>query len=428
MSAHPLAARVEEHRLDNGLSILLLCDPTAPVIAYQTWYRVGSRHEHEGRTGIAHLFEHLMFNQTEHLQAGDFDRLMEAAGGETNAATWVDWTYYKDNLPASRLELAVRLEADRMQHLTLTDAQVESEREVVMNERRFRVEDDVEGFLSEELFRLAFTRHPYHWPTIGWMRDIAAITPDDARAFYRTFYAPNNATVVLVGDFEPRAALAEISRHYGAIPAAEVPETRVPAEPPQDGERRTEAQKPVPADRLLLAWKAPAQGDADFIPLQVAHELLLGGPSARLHRRLVIETEITSSVTGMLAPFRDPGLFEVYAPLMRGRTAEEADGVIAAEVARLAKEPPAAAELDKARNRLETELWTDLETAEGKAEALGHYHSVLGDWRRLFEVEGRIAAVGPDDVAGAAARWLRPETRTVVIARPSGEAEEEDEA
>src|SRR5688500_7751684 len=160
---------IEKHRLKNGLVVLLMRDTAAPVVAYQTWYRVGSSHEKPGKTGIAHLFEHLMFNQTEHLAAGEFDRLMEQAGGETNAATWVDWTHYTDSVPASRLGLTARLEAERLRCLTLTDAQVETEREVVANERRLRVEDDVEGFLAEELYRLAFTRHPYHWPTIGWM-------------------------------------------------------------------------------------------------------------------------------------------------------------------------------------------------------------------------------------------------------------------
>src|SRR5262249_21634252 len=153
-------------------TILVLPDASAPVVSVQTWFRVGSRHERPGKTGIAHLFEHLMFNQTEHLQAGEFDRRMETAGGETNAATWVDWTYYRDNLPASALGLALELEADRMQHLTLTAVQLESEREVVANERRFRVDDDVDGFLAEQIYRMAFKDHPYHWPTIGWMEDI----------------------------------------------------------------------------------------------------------------------------------------------------------------------------------------------------------------------------------------------------------------
>ena len=168
---HPFGPRlvVERHRLENGLEVVLVADHSAPVLAYQTWFRVGSRHERRGQTGIAHLFEHLMFNQTETLAAGEFDRLLESVGGETNAATWVDWTYYKNSVPASQLALVTRLEAERMHRLTLEVEQVESEREVVLNERRFRVDDDVEGFLAEELFRLAFTRHTYHHPTLGWV-------------------------------------------------------------------------------------------------------------------------------------------------------------------------------------------------------------------------------------------------------------------
>ncbi|HZS41130.1 MAG TPA: pitrilysin family protein, partial [Polyangia bacterium] len=171
VSEHPFGSLMTRlHRLPNGLRVLLLRDPSAPLVAYQTWFAVGSRHEREGTTGIAHLFEHLMFNQTESHPPGEFDRLLETVGGETNAATWVDWTYYRDSLPRAELQLAVELESDRMAHLVLGEDQVESEREVVANERRFRVEDDVDGFLSEELYRAAFTRHPYHWPTIGWMR------------------------------------------------------------------------------------------------------------------------------------------------------------------------------------------------------------------------------------------------------------------
>src|SRR5262245_54692377 len=216
VSEYPFSASltVRMHRLENGLQVILLRDPAAPVFAYQTWFAVGSRHEKEGTTGIAHLFEHLMFNQTETLAPGEFDRKLETVGGETNAATWVDWTYYRDNLPQAELPLVVALEADRMAHLVLGDKQVESEREVVANERRFRVEDDVDGFLNEELFKLAFTVHPYHWPTIGWMKDIHAISIDDCRAFYRTYYAPNNATLVVVGDVDEERVLALVEQHY----------------------------------------------------------------------------------------------------------------------------------------------------------------------------------------------------------------------
>jgi zinc protease len=430
---HPFgpALSVERHRLDNGLAVVLLRDPSAPVLAYQTWFRVGSRHEVPGRTGIAHLFEHLMFNQTESLPAGEFDRMMELAGGETNAATWVDWTYYRNSLPASELPLAVRLESDRMHNLTLTDAQVESEREVVSNERRLVVDDDVEGFLFEELYKLAFSRHPYHHPTIGWMADIQAISTADARAFYRAYYAPNRATVVIAGDIDPAATLALLETHYGPIPQADVHEPTAEPEPRQDGERRARFAKPVVAERAVYAYKAPAQGHADWLPLLAAAEILTGGQSSRLWRELVVEKEAATGVSAALTPFRDPGLCQLYVSLKRDRTSDAAEEAIDRAVAALAAAPPSAAELAKAKNRLETSFWSDLDGADGKAESLGHYETTLGDHRLLFEAARRLAEIGADEVQRAAATYLVREGRTIVVVEPSGEPgddpDEEDE-
>jgi zinc protease len=410
---------IEKHRLRNGLIVLLLRDASAPVIAYQTWYRVGSSHERPGKTGLAHLFEHLMFNQTEHLAAGEFDRRMEAVGGETNAATWVDWTYYRDSVPASQLELAVSLEADRMAHLTLTEKQLESEREVVASERRMRVDDDVEGFLSEELFRHVFTTHPYHWPTIGWMDDIMAFSTEDCRAFYATYYAPNNATLVICGDIDVDATLALVDKHYGGIPAAALPTPSFAAEPVQVSERRASWKKPVTADRAVFAWRAPAQSHPDWLPLQLASEVLLGGPSSRLYRRLVVESETASSVSGMLMPVAQPGLFEVFASMVRGKTADDATAILDEEIRRLVAEPVSPAELAKCKNRYETGFWSELETADGKAEALGHYETVLGDCRTLLAAAERVRDLTGEDLQRAAATYLRRDTRTVLTIEPA---------
>src|SRR5688572_24852575 len=201
------ALHARRWRLDNGLGVIVVVDRTAPIVSYQTWYRVGSRHEEVGKTGLAHLFEHLMFAQTETLTPGEFDRVVERTGGESNAATWVDWTQYRLSLPAMDLPLAVRLESERMSRLVLTPETVEPERDVVTNERRERVEDDVDGWLDEQLMATAFEVHPYRWPTIGWMADIRSVGLDDIRAFYRTWYAPNNATLVVVGDVDEPALL-----------------------------------------------------------------------------------------------------------------------------------------------------------------------------------------------------------------------------
>ena len=414
--ARSLVAR--KYALDNGLSLILLRDPSAPVIAYQTWFRVGSRNEHEGRTGIAHLFEHLMFNQTEQLPPGEFDRRIESVGGDTNAGTWVDWTYYMDNAPKAALATLVALEAERMQHLTLGHDQVESEREVVSNERRQRVEDLVDGFLNEELYKRAFDAHPYHWPTIGWMTDIAAITIDDCRDFYRTYYAPNNATIVLVGDFDEEQAIALITEAYAKIPRQPVPADAVVVEPAQAAARRAEWQKPVSADRVNIGWRAVGQLHDDFAVFELIAELLAGGNGSRLYRKLVIECEIASSVNVSVAPFRDPGLFELSVGMTRGHAAEEAEVLIEEILAALAKDGPTGEEVSGARARLLTRFWIGLRPQNGKAEGMGHAEVTLGDFRRLFDAPRKYAAVDADAVKRVVGAYLRPDARTTVIARP----------
>src|ERR1700749_680263 len=221
------------YRLANGLGLLTAIDRSAPIVALQTWYRVGSRHERPGATGMAHLFEHLMFGQTQKLAPGEFDRLVEVTGGESNAATWVDWTYYRLSLPARDLALGLKLESQRMQHLVLEPTPVEAERDVVTNERRERVEDDVDGWLDEKLMASAFPVHPYRWPTIGWMEDIRALSLPDIPAFYRTWYAPNNATLVCVGDFDEAALMDLVATSYGGIAPAVLPEVARAPEPEQ---------------------------------------------------------------------------------------------------------------------------------------------------------------------------------------------------
>lgn len=422
VSSHPFGAgglTARMFRLANGLKVILVRDPSAPVFAYQTWFAVGSRHEREGITGIAHLFEHLMFNQTKNHPPGELDRLIETAGGDTNAATWVDWTYYRDNLPKAELQLAVELEADRMAHLTLGEKQVESEREVVANERRFRVEDDVDGFLNEELYKAAFTTHPYHWPTIGWMRDIEAISIEDCRTFYRTYYAPNNATVVLVGDVDEQGALGLIEEHYGPIPSSVIPPDQAPPEPEQTSERRLQWAKPVTADKLRIGYKAPPIGHADYTVLEVANEILFGGNSSRLHRRLVVDTEIASSAHASTAPFRDPGLYEISVGVQRGHAAAEAEAIVYEELDKLGTEPLLLHELDTAKTRLLTHFWRELRPQAGKAEALGHYETTVGDYRKLFAVADGYEAVAAVDIARVVRAYLRPERRTVAIAVPS---------
>jgi zinc protease len=405
-------------RLANGLGLVTGIDRSAPIVALQTWYRVGSRHERPGATGMAHLFEHLMFGKTERLPPGEFDRLVERTGGESNAATWVDWTYYRLSLPARDLPLGIRLESERMQQLVLEPAPVEAERDVVTNERRERVEDDVDGWLDEQLMAHAFTEHPYRWPTIGWMEDIRSLSLPDIRAFYRTWYAPNNATIVCVGDFEEAALLDLVATSYGAIAPAVLPSTQHAREPEQTRERVVRAPKPIATDRLLIGYKAPGQDHADWATLEIVATLLAGCPSARLYRRLVIEREAASSVDAQLTPFRDPSLLRLAVTAGRGHGADVILAAIDQELAAMAARPPERAEVEKAKAIAETDFWTSLVDVDGKAEAIGHYETALGDFRKVNTIAERLAAVTVGDVAQCVRGYLRPEHRTIVIAEP----------
>ncbi len=418
--------QVARYRMKNGLRILLLVDKSAPVVSYHTWYGVGSRHEHPGKTGLAHLFEHLMFNETKNLPKGEFDRTLEAAGGEVNAATWIDWTFYYENVPSSELPLVVRLEAERMQNLVLREPQVVSEKEVVANERRYRVDDDVEGAVNELLYKTAFTVHPYHWPTIGWMEDIQAFTTEDCEQFYSTFYAPNNAVLVMAGDFDEAEALALVQKHYGSLPPAQLPEHRFEVEPEQREERVLSVEKPTPTEKLALGYKSPPLGTREHAVFGVLNEILFGGRSSRLYRALVLDKELATEVRGSLSPSKDPGLYEIWISLREGKAAREALAVVDAELSRLASEPVRESELDKAKNRLELGFFQGMETASGKAEQLGFYELVLDDAHRVFAQLEAYREVTAQDLLEVA-KSLTPARRTTIFVEPSGEMPDDDE-
>ncbi len=416
---HPFGGEtVHRWRFGNGLTVLLLVDASAPIASYHTWFKVGSRHERPGKTGLAHLFEHLMFNETENLRAGMFDRKLEENGAESNAATWVDWTYYYESLPAARIKLAVRLEAERMTRLVLREPQVASEKEVVANERRFRVDDDVEGAASELLYKTAFAQHPYGWPTIGWMEDIQGFSPDDCAAFYRTYYAPNNATVIVVGDVRERDLLLAIRAEYGSISAQDIPPEDIVPEPPQREAREVETRKPTATEKLLLAYRGPALGDADHATMTVLSEVLFGGRASRVYRALVIEHEIATDVRGWVSSFRDPGLFECMATARPGQTTGAIQALMEKNFARVRAEVVDEEELARAKARLELGLFQQLETIPGKAEQIGFFETVIGDPSYAFRRVEEFRRTTASDVRRAARRYLADESRTIVRVLP----------
>lgn len=419
------ALKIERFSLNNGLSVLLVEDHAAPVVAYHVWFRVGSRHERQGKTGLAHLFEHLMFNEVEGLPAGEFDRKMEEAGAESNASTWLDWTQYNEAIPKDQLSLVIELEALRMSRLVLREPQVASEKEVVANERRYRVDDDVEGAVNELLWKTAFQTHAYHWPTIGWMSDIEGFTVEDCVDFYRTYYSPNNATVVVVGDVSEAQLLRELSTAYGEIPPAELPLEDVRPEPPQVDERRVEVTQPTTTQKLVVGYKSPGIGDFDHPALSLLSEVLFGGRASRVYKRLIRDLELCSEVRAFLGPFRDPGLFEIFASARGEHTAEEILTVIDEEMAKVREAPPTADEIDRARARLELGLVAGLETADGKASTIGFYETVLGDPGASFSRLEGMARINASDLLRAARRYLVESGRSLVLVRPQLATEEE---
>ncbi|MEM8609304.1 MAG: pitrilysin family protein [Myxococcota bacterium] len=417
VSAQPFgeALELQRYRLGNGLNVLLLEDRSAPTVSYHTWFRVGSRNEEPGKTGLAHLFEHLMFSETKNHSHGEFDRLMERAGAEANAATWTDWTYYYENAPKAALPLLVELESDRMSNLILREPQVRSEKEVVANERKLRVDDDIEGRALEQLYANAFKAHPYRWPTIGWMNDIRGFTVRDCRRFYRSYYAPNKATVIVAGDFDARQVLGLIQEHYGHLSASrETNRWTLPVEPAQRRERRYRIQAPTPTDKLLLGYHVPGFAHADTPALIVINEVLFGGRSSRLYRRLCESEELALSVRGAVSPFIDPGLFEVWISMREGKRVPDALSMLDQEIERLVTHGPTATELEKAVNQIELSFLYSMETAGGKAEQLGFYETVVADGASAIDRLDDYRRIRDQDVQRVIAKYLRPSRRTRV--------------
>ncbi len=410
--------QIERYRFDNGLTLLLLVDDAAPVVSYQTWLAVGSRHEKAGKTGIAHLFEHLMFNETESLALGELDRKLEQAGAESNAATFLDWTFYLENLPADALALVVELESDRLQHLVLREPQVASEREVVANERRQTVDDDVDGTITEALYLEAFTAHSYRWPTIGLMADIKGLTTEDCRSFYASYYAPNNATLVVVGDVQRREALEMLGAAYGSIPAATIPSEQTTAEPPQTAERRRQLSLPTATHKLALGYHCPAMGEPDYPALTLLTDILFGGRSSRVHLALVQRAELATAAGGYVGSFRDPALLDIYLTARPGISNSTLLAALDEQLDRVVQQAPTEAELERARARVELSSLRALETAAGKAEQIGFCELVLGDPAGLFGLLEAYGRVSRSDLLRVAQRYLLPKSRTVIEIAP----------
>ena len=409
----PGADRVATRMLDNGMQIVVWPDADIPNVAMYTWYRVGSRNEHPGITGISHFFEHMMFNGTKTRPPGEFDRVMEANGGRNNAYTSSDVTVYQNWFPRTALELIFELEADRMRNLDFDPKVVESERGVVYSERRSSVDNDNFGVLIEQMQASAYVAHPYQIPTIGWPSDIEGWKIEDLQAFYQQYYAPNNAVMFVVGDVTPEEVFALAGKHLAGIPAQPAPEPVITREPPQLGERRLRIEREGQTPLLAMAWHAAAAPDRESRVLEVTLAILGDGDSSRLHQRLVERERAAIQVGTALDQGFDPGLAWVYAIVPPGGDPARTEQLVDEELARLAADGPSTAELTKARNQALAGFWRGLETISGKAQALGEYQVFHDDYRKLFEAPTVYQGITADDVRAAVADILRSGNRTV---------------
>ncbi|MFY3745333.1 M16 family metallopeptidase [Anaeromyxobacter sp. Red801] len=411
-------AQVRAHTLSNGLRVRVLPERSTPTVSYYTFFQVGSRNERLGLTGISHLFEHMMFNGAARYGPKEFDRVLEARGGHSNAYTSNDVTAYYEDFAAEALETVVDLESDRMRSLRLTEDSLEQEREVVKEERRLRTENSIFGLMEEQLESLVFLAHPYRWPVIGWMEDIQRIAREDCEAFFRTYYAPSNAAVYVVGDVDPDATLRLVERYYADIPAGPRPAPVPQGEPPQRGERRATVRYPAQAPALLAGWRGPAARSPDSAALDVLQVCLAVGESSRLRRRLVQELELAVSVSISWGWRIDPGVFLAFAELAPGVPVEKAEKELWAELARVAARGVTAAEVRRAKALLRSSVLHELATHHGVAHALGQAEALLGDWREAGRALEHYAAVGVRDVRRVAAEYLDPTRRSVVVLDP----------
>ena len=415
------ASQVHTHQLANGLKLLVWPNHNIPSVSLHNWVRAGSRNEGGGRTGLAHFFEHMMFNGTSHRARGEFDRLMEAEGGSNNAFTSQDVTVYQDWFPKSALELVFELESDRIANLAFEPAVVENERKVVYSERRLRVDDSNAALLDEQVQATAFQVHPYRIPTIGWPKDIESWTLDDLLGFYRTYYAPNNCTLIVVGDVEPERVFALAERTFGLIPRGRTPPPVDAREPEQRGERRIALTRPGQNPLLQLAWHAIRASDEREPALNVLQTILVGGDASRLHRSLVEEDRLAVAIGGGWSEGFDPNVFVLHATLPEGGDTGTLEAAINAQLARVVAEGVTEAELRRAKNLAAADFWRGVATIDGQARLLGEYAVMHGDHRQLFTAPESYERVTLEDVQQIARTVFDPRRRTVGELQPTAE-------
>lgn len=423
MLAAAAHAEVFEKTLNNGLRVVVKEDHRAPVVVQQVWYHVGSMDEWTGKTGIAHALEHMMFKGTRSVPAGEFSKRIAAAGGRENAFTSYDYTAYFQQLHKSKLPLAMKLESDRMQNLLVSNKEFDKEIKVVMEERRWRTDDEPHSLLSEQMMATLYEEHPYHHPVIGWMNDLKTLTADDVRAWYRRWYRPNNAVLVVAGDVNAKDVFQLAQHYYGGIPQRPVPPTQDFSEPPQLGVKRIVVKAPAELPYLVMAYHAPTLRDPqhDWQPyaLEVLAGVLDGNDSARLNKSLVREQQLASSVgAGYDSLARGPSLFTLEGTPSEGKTSADLEAGLRAQIEKLAKDGISADELQRVKAQVTAGEVYKRDSVFYQAMQIGQLESIGLSYKDIPVMLQKIQAVTAQQVQDVAREFLKDDNLTVAVLDP----------
>jgi len=419
---------VQRHTLRNGLSLLILEDHSAPTFCYLTYFKVGSRNERPGITGISHLFEHMMFNGSSKFGPKVFDRLIESGGGYSNGSTWYDATNYYEEVSSESLETVLDLESDRMRSLLITPENLEQERSIVKEERRLRTDNSTEGKIFELLMANAFIASPYRWPVVGWEPDLNNISLEDCKDYFRTYYAPNNAVVVIVGDVDAAKTRALMDKYFGDLPSQSPPRGVIDPEPEQKGEKRVIHRMQAELPAIMVGYKTVAWDHADSPVLEVIRSILTDGESSRLYRTLIYEKQIATEAYAFFRPSIHAGLFIIYVQAKEEVEAAALEAALGDVVRAMAAGEVTDRELQKARNQIRAEAIKELKDNSGKADRIALYESMAGDYKKMFTVLDQVDAVTRDDVVRVAKKYFDIDRRTIVtlIPEPAGEAQKDE--
>jgi zinc protease len=409
-----------EARLSNGLKVILLENHSSPIVSFQVYYRAGSRNEKNGKTGLAHMLEHMMFKGTGKVSGEEFVRTIYELGGEQNASTSHDSVGYFETLASDRIGVPVAFESDRMSNLVLRENDFRTERMVVLEERRMRVDDNPQNFLIEQLEAAAYQSQPYHWPVIGWTEDIERLTIEDVKAFYATYYNPANAFIVVTGDFKKEVLLPELEKAFGKIPSGTpVQELRI-QDPKQPGERRVIVERPAQVGSLVIAWHVPNLRSQDSYVLEVIKAILAEGKSSRLYDRMVrgkalaLESSVDYDMLTM-----DPSLFYITVSVLPGKDFGEIEAALYEEMELLKSTPVGTRELEKAKNQLEAAFVFDQESIFSLAQNLASYEIAL-DWASMGAYVPSIRSVTPQEIQRVASKYFTAQNRNIGILKPTG--------